>query len=135
MCTYFNYVSSSLKKNAGQFFVALNFKIAFDCIFHYKRKNINELTLCNKQSTQEEIIFLYYQICMYSSIDYTECQYANTWGVQVLRSPILFSGLGADRHMWFSLKYMCTLCECVIEMAALYSTQNSSGGGNSEECF
>jgi hypothetical protein len=47
ICTYFNYVSSSLKKTAGQFFVALNFKIAFDCTVHYKRMNVNELTLCN----------------------------------------------------------------------------------------
>jgi hypothetical protein len=58
-----------------------------------------------------------------------------TRGVQVLRSPIFFSGLGADGQMLFSLKYVCTLCECVTEMAALYGTQNSSGGGESEECF
>jgi hypothetical protein len=37
--------------------------------------------------------------------------------------------------MRFSLKYVYTFCECVTEMAALYDTQNSSGGGESEECF
>jgi hypothetical protein len=50
-------------------------------------------------------------------------------------SDFFFRGLGADRHMRFSLKYVCTLCECVTEMAALNGTQNSSGGGESEECL
>lgn len=50
-------------------------------------------------------------------------------------SDFFFSGMGADRLMRFGLKYVCTLCECVTEMAALYGTQNSSGGSESEECF
>jgi hypothetical protein len=40
--------------------------------------------------------------------------------------PKNFSGLGADRHMRFSLKYECTLYECVTRMAALNGTQNSN---------